>query len=61
MTRLATIFLSIIVSTHLFAVEVGGVAVDEKLAIDGQSLVLNGDGIRDKWFFDLYVGSLYLP
>jgi hypothetical protein len=60
MTRPVAIFLSIFLSTHLFAVEIGDVDVEEKLAIDGQSLVLNGAGIRTEWFFNLYVGSLYL-
>jgi len=31
------------------------------LAEDGPSLVLNGAGIRKKFFMDIYVGALYLP
>ncbi len=27
---------------------------------DGSSLVLNGMGLREKWWIDVYVGSLYL-
>jgi len=39
---------------------VSGVKVDAKIAVDGQSLVLNGAGVREKFFMDMYVGSLYL-
>lgn len=40
---------------------VSGVKVDSKLTIEGQSLKLNGAGVREKMWIDLYVGSLYLP
>ncbi|MGV7107913.1 chalcone isomerase family protein [Flavobacterium sp. U410] len=40
---------------------ISGVKVDNKLTIDGQDLVLNGAGLREKMWIDLYVGSLYLP
>ena len=40
---------------------VSGVKVDEKMSLEGQSLVLNGAGTREKMWIDLYVGSLYLP
>ncbi len=43
------------------AAEVAGVQVDEQsLAADGSTLVLNGAGIRSKFFFKIYVGALYL-
>lgn len=41
--------------------EVSGVKVDNKLTVEGQNLLLNGAGIREKMWIDLYVGSLYLP
>ena len=44
-----------------YAVEVGGVKLDDKLAVGGQDLVLNGAGIRTKLMFKVYVGALYLP
>ncbi len=31
------------------------------MSIEGQNLILNGAGTREKWWMDLYVGSLYLP
>ena len=44
-----------------FAVEVGGVKLDDKVSVGGQELVLNGAGIRTRAFFKVYVGSLYVP
>ena len=40
---------------------VSGVKVDSKLTVEGENLLLNGAGIREKMWIDLYVGSLYLP
>lgn len=42
------------------ALELEGVDLPERLAQDEQELVLNGAGVRKKFFFKLYVGSLYL-
>lgn len=42
------------------AKEVSGVAVPDTLKADAQSLVLNGAGVRTKFFMDMYVGGLYL-
>lgn len=41
--------------------EVSGVKVDNKLTVEGQNLLLNGVGVREKMWIDLYVGALYLP
>ena len=38
-------------------VTVAGVKVDGKMSLEGESLVLNGAGIREKMWIDLYVGS----
>ena len=44
------------------AVEVSGVFIDEEIQLqDGGTLVLNGTGLREKFWVDVYVGSLYLP
>lgn len=39
---------------------VAGVALDDAITMDDQSLTLRGAGIRKKLFIKLYVGSLYL-
>ena len=43
------------------AKEVAGVDVADKFAADQKELVLNGVGIRTKFFMDIYVAALYLP
>jgi long-chain acyl-CoA synthetase len=43
------------------ALEVAGVKLSDTAQIGSQTLVLNGAGIRTKWFFNAYVGALYLP
>jgi hypothetical protein len=41
--------------------ELAGVGVPDTATVGGQALVLNGMGLREKFYFDIYVGSLYLP
>jgi hypothetical protein len=43
----------------LSAATVGGVTVPDKVDVDGKSLLLNGAGIRTKFFIKVYVGGLY--
>ncbi len=45
------------------AATVKGVDIPEKISLPGsqQSLILNGAGIRSKFFFSIYIGALYLP
>ena len=38
-----------------------GVDLPEQVTVEGRNLVLNGAGIREKFFFDIYVAALYLP
>ncbi len=38
-----------------------GVTLPDKAEVGGQSLVLNGLGLRTKFFIKVYVGGLYLP
>lgn len=39
----------------------GGVHIEESFSTSNTQLVLNGAGIRSKFFMDLYVASLYTP
>lgn len=43
------------------AVEIQGVRLDDSATVGGSTLVLNGAGLRTKFFLKVYVGSLYLP
>jgi len=42
------------------AVEIEGVKLPDTIQLQGKTLQLNGAGIRTKFFFDIYVGGLYL-
>ncbi len=55
------LFTAILVSTPATAVEVKGVELPDKATVAGKELVLNGAGVRRKFFFSIYVGALYLP
>jgi len=48
-------------SASVLAAEVGGIRLDDKAAVGGQELVLNGAGVRTRVVFKVYVASLYLP
>lgn len=52
--------LGLLVAAPAGAIEVGGVDVPESAVVAGKKLDLNGAGIRTKFFFDIYVGALYL-
>src|SRR5712692_1554 len=44
-----------------FAAELAGVTLPDSVSVNGQTLVLNGLGLRKKLFIKVYVGGLYLP
>jgi long-chain acyl-CoA synthetase len=44
----------------LFAAEVEGVKLADKVQLAGSELTLNGAGVRTRVFFKVYVGALYL-
>lgn len=43
------------------AAELAGVTLPDTAEVDGEPLVLNGMGLREKFFIDVYVAGLYLP
>lgn len=47
--------------TTLFAADLAGVTMPDSVQVDGSKLVLNGMGLREKFFIDVYVAGLYLP
>ena len=40
---------------------VEGVNLPDRISVGDRELVLNGAGVREKFFFDIYVAALYLP
>ena len=57
------LFCLFIINTPVTAKDIEGVAIPDTLASANgdSSLVLNGAGIREKFFLDIYIGALYLP
>jgi len=43
------------------AADLAGVTMPDSVQVDGSTLVLNGLGLREKFFIDVYVAGLYLP
>lgn len=42
------------------AKDIGGISIPESLKTGQTTLLLNGAGVREKFFIDVYVGGLYL-
>ena len=59
LSKLLLVFI-VFFGSQAIAKTVSGVSVSEQLNIENKPMLLNGSGIRSKFFFDLYVGSLYL-
>lgn len=49
----------LLVAPYLHAAEVSGVRIDDRLRIGDSDLVLNGAGLRTRFFVKVYVGALY--
>lgn len=54
-----SLLMLLIAATAGMAAEVAGVKLDDAVTVNGQSLKLNGSGIRKKLFIKVYIGSLY--
>jgi chalcone isomerase-like protein len=57
--RSAALLLALLAAPSL-AAEVAGVKVDDRAKVDASELVLNGAGLRTKFFLKIYVSGLYL-
>ncbi len=55
------LFIILSITSNLYAVEINGVTLPERITVENSNLLLNGAGIRTKLFFNIYVGALYLP
>ena len=57
------LFCLFIINAPVAAKEIEGIAIPDTLAFanSDSSLVLNGAGIREKFFLDIYIAALYLP
>ena len=61
LTNILSLSLGLLMATPAMAGELAGVTLPDTMDVGGTSLVLNGMGLREKYFIDIYVGGLYLP
>ena len=59
--RFTALLIALTLALPLLATTLAGVNMEDSTAVNGQSLVLNGVGLRKKLFIKIYVGALYLP
>ena len=61
MKKIIFVFIALMSAGFTFAqTEVGGVSLPNSESFQGQTLKLNGAGVREKLWIDLYAGGLYL-
>ena len=54
------LLIAALVATSALAAEFEGVKVPDTVTVDGKTLQLNGQGLRQKFVFKVYVASLYV-
>ncbi|RMG90456.1 MAG: hypothetical protein D6708_08385 [Candidatus Dadabacteria bacterium] len=57
---LALVLCLALLAPAAFAAELAGVSLPDTVTVEGQTLKLQGLGLRKKFFFKVYVGALYL-
>ena len=57
---IAILAVALFASTEALALDVGGVTLPDSVQVGGQTLALNGAGLRKKMFVKVYAGGLYL-
>ena len=61
MKKILLLVCCLVLSMNAGAMEVAGVKPADSVTLGNQVLVLNGAGLRSKFFFKVYVAALYLP
>lgn len=61
MKKLIFVAYALLLSWNVNALELAGVKLADTAQVGNAGLVLNGAGIRTKWFFKIYVAALFLP
>src|SRR5436305_8772350 len=61
MHRTTRTLLAFAFALPLLAATIADVNLENSVTVNNQNLVLNGGGIRKKFFIKVYVGALYLP
>lgn len=60
MRKLIVFILVLVISATCYGAEIAGVSFDDKITIGGESLILNGVGLRKKLLVKVYAAGLYL-
>jgi hypothetical protein len=55
------LILTLLTAGTALGANVAGVNLADQITVNGQTLVLNGAGLRKKLFIKVYTGALYLP
>ena len=55
------LLLGIVMTANAQALTLEGVTLPEEVRVGDRALVLNGAGVREKFFIDIYIAGLYLP
>ena len=58
--RILSFFILLSTFTSNAAATVSGVTYPTSINVQGDTLTLNGAGVREKWFIDLYTAGLYV-
>jgi len=61
MKKILLLVCCLLLSWNARAMEVSGVNLPDSVTLGNQVLMLNGAGLRSKFFFKVYVVALYLP
>jgi hypothetical protein len=61
MKKIVLMICSVLLSWNASALEVAGVKLPDSVSLGNQNLLLNGAGLRTRFFFKVYVAALYLP
>ncbi len=61
MKKILLMICGILLSWNASALDLAGIHLVERMQVGDAVLHLNGGGLRTKFFFDIYVGALYLP
>lgn len=57
---LLVLFAILFISSVPAQTQIGGATLPNTVSFDGQNLILNGAGVREKFWMDMYAGGLYL-
>lgn len=58
--RVAAVLATLLAAPGLHAAEVAGLKIEDRIKVGNGELVLNGAGLRSRFFIKVYVGALYV-